>query len=203
MTRATPLAWLAFPDALGTGPPAFDSLVRGPGAIVVEALTSDLARRWQTIELGKRIIEQPDVLIALGDAQDDVLRGFMAACDKAKRRDLALFVIDAAADALARGLSPMPIQLDPTSTMSVRAQARVAAGALLRGVTAWAEWDRQHRGVRFIDDDYAAAQLLLSEFERIQTAGVERATAWLSELASLAPTPTSPGPDSAATVKTP
>jgi hypothetical protein len=54
--------------------------------------------------------------------------------------------------------------------------------------------------VRFIDDDYAAAQVLLARFEAIGAAGAARAAAWLAELASLAPT-TPPGP--AATVEPP
>ncbi len=203
LVRAAPLAWLGFFDSIPGAPPAFDSLVEGAGAIVVEALSGELARHWQTVELEKRIMESPDALIDLGQKQDAVVRGFMTACDKVKRRDLALFLVDAAAVALARNLSPMPAQLDPTTTMSARAQARIAAGALLRAVTAWAEWDRQHRGVRFIDDDYAAAQYLLGRFERIQSAGVDRANAWLSELSSLAPTSGSPGPGSAATVEAP
>jgi hypothetical protein len=80
------------------------------------------------------------------------------------------------------------LRLDPTSSIARRAAARVAAGALLRGVLTWAAWDRAHRGVRFIDDDYPATQRLLARFEPIQASGAARAAAWLADLASLVPT---------------
>jgi len=190
MVRGAPLAWLGFAEMLGA--PAgveLDGLCTGAGAIVVEVFGDELARRWQTVELRKRTIAAPGELIALGAAQDATLRGFMAACDRHARRDLAGFVIDAAAPLLQRGIPPMPVRLDPAATLGSRATARVAAGALLRAVMAWATWDQAHRGVRFIDDDYAAAQVLLARFEAIAAAGRARAEAWLTELASLAPTP--------------
>lgn len=188
--RAAPLAWLGHAGALarrGGAPPSFDALTGGAGAIVVEALAGELAKRWYAVELGKRGMFEPDQLIELGAAQDQTLAGFMASADAARRRDLAAFVIDAAAPLLARGLAPIPAQLDPNTTLAARAQARIAAGSLLRAVVRWGDWDQQHRGVRFIDDDYAAAQLLLERFEAIGSSGIARAGHWLSELASLVP----------------
>jgi len=193
LVRAAPLAWLGFAELFRDGaPPALGSLCRGAGAIVVESLTGDLARHWRTVELSKRAIEAPDKLIALGAAQDAMLGGFMAACDQHHRRDLAGFVIDAAAPLLARGIAPVPARLDPNASLASRSAARVAAGALLRGVMTWARWDEAHRGVRFIDDDYAMAQRLLARFEVIQATGAARAAAWLGELAALAPTAVPP-----------
>jgi hypothetical protein len=201
LVRAAPLAWLGFADLFGTAPvPSLDGLCAGAGALVVEALAGELARRWRAVELSKRAIAVPEVLIAIGAAQDAVLGGFMAACDRHGRRDLAVFVIDAAAPLVARGIAPVPARLQATATLARRAAARVAAGALLRGVTRWAVWDQAHRGVRFLDDDYAATQLLLARFEAIQAAGAARAAAWLADLASLAPTTVAP---SAATVDGP
>lgn len=204
LVRAAALAWLGFADRLGGEPPGeLASLCHGAGAIVVEALTGELARRWRTVELGKRAIEAPDVLVALGAAQDATLGGFLAACDRDRRRDLAGFVIDAAAPLLSRGIAPFPARLDPEATLARRAAARVAAGALLRAVMTWARWDEAHRGVRFIDDDYATAQLLLARFEAIQATGAARAAAWLAELAALAPGGATTVPASAATVNAP
>ncbi|HEX4420191.1 MAG TPA: hypothetical protein VH165_19885 [Kofleriaceae bacterium] len=209
--RASALAWLGFPDVLCTGGArelgdhseafetdeglgalvqavsGFDPLCQGAGAVVLEALTGDLARQWRTIELAKRTMTDPDPVIVLGAAQDFMLEAFMTACDRHGRRDLAGFVIDAAAPLFARGLSPGPIALDPEASLSDRAAARVAAGALLRGVVRWAAWDEAHRGVRFLDEDYAATQLVLARFERIGAAGAAQAAAWLSELAALTP----------------
>jgi len=229
LVRAAPLAWLGFADLLaatrptgsapewgrgsldGRGtPPAgsapewgrgsLDVLCEGAGAIVVEALGGELARRWRAVELGKRAIASTEELIALGAAQDATLHDFLAACDRHRRRDLAGFVIDAAAPLIAADIAPIPAQLEPTVALARRATARIAAGALLRGVRTWAAWDQAHRGVRFLDDDYAAAQVLLARFEPIAAVGAERAAAWLADLASLAPT-TRPGP--AATVDAP
>lgn len=192
--RGCALAWLAFPASFAgrTPAPAFDALVTGVGAIVVEALRLDLGKRWQAGELTKRALTDPEQLIALGATQEVVLEGFMAAASRAGRRDLATFVIDAAAPLLARNLSPQPGVLDSSATLSTRARARLAAGALARAVVRWGEWDQQHRGIRFIDDDYAAAQLLLERFEPIGASGVARAQMWLADLASLAPTPEPP-----------
>ena len=97
-------------------------------------------------------------------------------------------MIDAAAPLLARDLAPTPARLDPNATLSARARARIAAGSLLRAVVRWSDWDQQHRGVRFIDDDYAAAQLLLERFEAIGAPGAGRVGLWLGDLASLVPT---------------
>jgi len=191
--RAAPLAWLGFANLMakrGAAAPSFDSLTAGAGAIVVEALAGELAKKWHAVELGKRAMEDPNALIDLGDAQDQTLTGFLASCDARHRRDLAGFVIDAAAPLLARNLAPTPGQLDSTTTLATRAQARIAAGSLLRAVVRWSEWDQQHRGVRFFDDDYAAAQLLLERFEAIGVPGTARAGHWLAYLASLSPTAT-------------
>lgn len=205
-TRASPLAWLGFADSLAAAQPHsprptidFAELCGGVGAIVVEALALELARRWRAGEHAKRRITSPDALLALGAAQDATLGGFMAACNAAQRRDLAAFIVDAAAPLLSRGLAPIPAQLDPRTPLSARSAARLAAGALLRAVQAWSDWDRAHRGVRFIDDDYAAAQLLLARYDAIGAAGAARAQQWLADLTALAP----PGSEPAATVDTP
>lgn len=202
--RGAPLAWLGFCDVLartGALPPVlrFDGLCRGGGARVVEALTPRIAARWRATELAKRGAGDPEALIALGAAQDAVLGDFLAACD-ASDRMLAAFVIDAAAPLLARELDPAPQQLATTSTLASRSAARLAAGALLRAVGRWAAWDEAHRGVRFLDDEYAATQRLLARFEAIGAIGAARAATWLAALAALAPT-TSPA--SAATVEAP
>lgn len=208
LVRAAPLAWLGFADVLGAAsPPAvlealaaapmqaaalidapapaeLDALARGVGAYVVSALAPELARRWRAAELAKRGAVSPVRLVAVGAAQDATLDAWFAACERSGRI-AASFVIDAAAPVLARKLSPEPGKLDSGATLALRQAARIAAGSLLRGVARWAAWDREHRGVRFIDDDYQAAQGLLELFEPIGTAGAELATHWLAELAAL------------------
>ena len=186
--RDAPLAWLGFAHLFDLAPAErmFDGLVHGGGAVVVEALGTEIARRWQAAEVAKRSLTSPNTLVRVGLAQDGTLRAFMAACDRRRRRDLATFVLDAAVPLIARDIAPLPPTLDPTAPLSVRMAARTAAGSLLRGVMRWSEWDQEHRGVRFIDDDYALAQQLLGKFERIGSAGVERVAHWLSLLSALA-----------------
>jgi hypothetical protein len=185
LVRSAPLAWLGFAHLMGGEPPSFASLVEGAGAIVVEALAGELAARWQAIELGKRAMTNPKALLALGAVQDAVLTAFMATCNH--RRMLAGFVIDAAVPVLERGISPAPIEVARDATLAQRSTARVAAGALLRGVARWQAWDDQHRAIRFIDDGYAEAQLLLAWYERIGRSGADRAAGWLADMAALAP----------------
>jgi hypothetical protein len=195
--RASALAWLGFAHLMGPPdePPSFQPLTSGAGAIVVESIAPELAARWRSIELTKRQIRSSEKLIALGAAQDATLTHFMTACERARRRDLALWVLDAIAPMLARDLAPIPPVLDATAPLSVRAAARLGAGSLVRALLRWRDWDAQHRATRFVDDGYAAAQLLLGRYEIIGIPGGDRAAGWLAQLSALAPsaTVTNPG----------
>ncbi len=187
--HAAPLAWLGFaPYMTGGKIPEFDSLTTGAGPIIIEALQEEIARRWQAGEVAKRSMTDPAELVAIGTAQDGVLDGFLDACDKRGRRDLATFVLDAVHPLIERNIIPAPGQLDPTAPLSVRAGARASGGSLLRALIRWSEWDAQHRGVRFIDDNYQSAQVLLGRFEKIGSAGVAKVQGWLFDLTSLQPT---------------
>jgi hypothetical protein len=185
------LVWLGYAHLLENEPPPFDDLVDGAGSVIVEAIAPELAKRWLAIECTKREFTDPTRLATLGRVQDAVLARFMAACDRRRRRDLAAWILDAAAPSLARGVAPYPANLDPKTPLSVRAAGRLGAGALLRAVVRWCDWDQQHRMVRFIDDDYQLAQHLLARFERLGHASAERAAAWLADLAALTPAPPS------------
>lgn len=187
--RASGLAWLGFAHVMdGTPEPKlFGPLATGAGAVVVEALTGELARRWRKYEITKRSQRDPHRLVAVGAAQDATLKAFMAACDAANRRDLALFVVDALEPLLLRNVGPLPPALDPSAPLSLRQNARLAAGSLVRALLQWRDWDQQHRAIRFIDDGYQAAQLALHRYEKIGNPGSERAAAWLANLSSLSP----------------
>jgi hypothetical protein len=187
MVRKSALAWLGFANLMAGEPPDFAPIVTGTGAIVVDALGSEIADRWRAAELTKRQLENPDELLAVGRAQSVALEKFMTACDAAHRRDLAGFVLDAARPLLERNIAPVAQLLDPNKPLSTRSQARLAAGALLRGVQMWSHWDEQHRGVRFLDDDYQVSQALLARFEPIGRPLTDRAAQMLSDLASLIP----------------
>jgi hypothetical protein len=197
--QASPLAWLGFAAALAAAPgtngrptvppaAAFDALTSGAGAVILDGLCEELAGRWRAAELAKRGVVDPTDLIRLGAVQDAVIESLFAACDRAGRRDLASFVLDAVAPLIVGNQFAAPEQLDPTTPLSQRAAARLGSGALLRALLRWSSWDDEHRGVRFIDDGYASSQVLLHRFERIGSAGVARVNGWLSTLAGLAPT---------------
>nr|HEX4316198.1 hypothetical protein [Kofleriaceae bacterium] len=190
------LAWLGFAHLMPppTGPVDFRTLTAGAGAIVVESLAPELAARWRAVELTKRKLIGADKLIALGASQDATLDAFQAACDRAHRRDLALFVVDAIAPLLARDLAPAPPPLDSQVSLSARSAARLAAGSLIRALLRWRDWDAQHRATRFVDDGYAAAQHLLGRYEVIGIPGGDRAAAWLADLSALAPSATVTNP---------
>jgi len=191
--RAAPLAWLGFAHYFTSAKaPSFDSLLTGAGPILVEGLSDEIARRWHAGEVARRSLMDPEEILAVGAVQEAALNGFLDACDKHQRRDLAGFVIDAVQPLIQRNIIPVPSQLDPTAPLSVRANARISSGALLRALLRWSQWDQQHRGIRYIDDDYATAQVLLGRFEKIGSAGVARVEGWLSEMASLAPSSQDP-----------
>ncbi len=188
MVRACPLAWLGFAHIMSSPLSVkFDSLTQDGGALVVELLANEISQRWLAVELTKRDVVDPNALIALGKSQDFVISAFLRACTNHVDRNLASFVIDAVFSTIARGIAPIPVGLDPTTPLSLRMQARNAAGAMLRGLVQWREWDTEHRGIRFIDDTYEISQLLLRKFEKVGSVGAETATVWLSELASIIP----------------
>lgn len=189
------LAWLGFPDELrgekkaGSLPAAmrFAPLLAPGACAILESLQSDLAARWTEMERGKRHVVQCARMEDLGATQIAVLDAFLAACDAAGRRDLAGFVVEAAARVLP---GPVPASqwtsgLEKTSALRERAAARRASGAFLRTLATLRAWSEEHRTTAFFDDGYEAAQLLLSRWERFGDEGWARAEAVLRDLDSL------------------
>ena len=192
--RAHPLVWLGFADVLSvSGPPAladtaWDALLADADAsLVLEALQPDLARLAVASERGKRDVATNARMIALGHAQDVVLDGFLAAAERAGRRDLAGFVVAAGVHLCERAPPPSAwiASLDGTGTLAERTDARHAAGAFLRAFARWHAWDEQHRAVRFVDDGYDAAQLLLAVYAPARAGAAAHARAVLAALDSL------------------
>ena len=56
-----------------------------------------------------------------------------------------------------------------------RSEAYRAAGAFLRSLDHLQRWEREARAVSFLDDEYAASQLLKSDWERL---GGETVCGW-------------------------
>ncbi|PID39893.1 MAG: hypothetical protein CSA65_00495 [Proteobacteria bacterium] len=200
--RNSALCWLGHVDLLvGAGEkkrPSEAALaafhprwVEGAGATILEALGPELARRWLTVERGKGRIVQAQPLAALGEAQDALLCALSDAADRAGRRDLLGFVLEAGAALL--GPRPTARLFIAGLTQAAQSGAHLAerqaaargAGALLRGLSAFAVWIEEARQVRFFDDDYESAQLLLARWAPYGNDRHEHAEMLLRELGSL------------------
>ncbi|TQF14519.1 hypothetical protein FJV41_18220 [Myxococcus llanfairpwllgwyngyllgogerychwyrndrobwllllantysiliogogogochensis] len=160
------LCRLGFPDLFGASLGRVDAEGFAPllaeGGWLLEALQDELALRWRRLEESKARLIEPKQLVDLGTAQEQVLDGFLDAVDRAGRRDLAGFVLEALRPLVDQPASRWVSNLSPRASLSVKAQARRAAGASLRALGRMARWDAEHRAVRFFDDGYEGAQLLLS-----------------------------------------
>jgi len=195
--RRSPLAWLGFVDLLSVaGAPsaaeltasAWDALFKGEGGTtLLEALQADLARRWLEVEHGKARITSAQRLTELGVAQTAVLEGLTTAAEGAGRRDLAAFACEAAARLLRYrpSASCWVRGLVREGSLEERARACREGGAFLRSLERIHRWVEEARGVRFFDDDYAASQLLLRQWEPLGGAGYQHALQIVADLQAI------------------
>jgi hypothetical protein len=160
------LCRLAFPDDFadnqGDGRPDVAAWTSGVGACVVEALQPMLARRWMDLERAKGRIVVAGSMQGLGREQGRVLDAFLDAIDAAGRRDLARFLLVAAAGLLREGATATGWvgSLDLAGLrMADRAEVGRAATAMLARFDRLRRWDQEARGVGFLDEGYAASQL--------------------------------------------
>jgi FtsH ternary system domain X6 len=194
--RASALAWLGFPGMLGRvagrAPqrPAFDTLVR-QGAVVLEALVDDLARRAVAYERAKADLTSTSAVSRLGEARDRALGFLLDALEQADRWDLATFLVDAATTLLPRALSgaaaaaQLVSTLDPRTSLADRAAALRGSAAHLRHLGRLARHHEALRQARHFDEGYAQAQLLLSRWEALGTDGFARAADALAQFTAL------------------
>lgn len=187
--RRSTLCWLGFPDVLGAGgPPGFNAAgfatLLADGAWLLEALQGDLAHRWRKQEESKRFLFEPAELVRLGNTQEAVLSPFLDALDAAGRRDLAGFLLEAGRPLLEQPAVRWVEGMSLSAALSVRGAAARASGAFLRALGRLSRWDAEHRAVRFFDDTYDAAQLLLSEWSPVGEPGFRRAAELERELAT-------------------
>jgi hypothetical protein len=168
------LCRVAFPDDFsGVRPglePDYSPWIGGSGACVLEALQPYLAARWVALERQKLAIIDPSQMIALGRVREETLEAFLNAVDGAGRRDLARFLLSAAAtllgDAHARGPRAWVGSLDLGGLrVAERAEAHRAALGFLRTLGRLQAWERQARGVGYFDEGYAASQLWKADWE--------------------------------------
>lgn len=198
VVRSSPLVVLAHLGELSRTAPLepLPHLEVAQLAVAIEGLRGLFKRSWVAAERAKHEVTDPAVLLRMGEAQARVLASYLDAVDVAGQRGLATFLVDAAAewldgvtsaDDLVRGLSP-------EAPLRERSAARKAAGALLRALTRLREWDREHRGVRFIDDGYDEAQALVRAWECLGEQRFEQAAAIVRQLDAIpaAEAPTDP-----------
>ncbi len=189
--RSSVLCWLFFPGVLARVGPLTGKLVLQlahdkPYAFVLDAWQSLLAQQYARLEREKCDAVAPDELTRIGVAQEQVLDALLGALQAIKRRDLATFLVEAALLALPslqKG-GDLVAHLSLTTPLRERGEARKAAGAFLRALGRLRAWDAEHRAVRFFEDDYAQAQRLVRDWERLGDAGFRQAERLLKELES-------------------
>jgi hypothetical protein len=177
----SPLCQLAFVHHLASVEPLptldFRPLSSGDGAIVLEALQSELARRLIEIEQAKHDCVMLDAMTRLGAAQSQVFAGLFRALDLVapRRRDLAGFVAEAARSLLAKGPERRCPDhrwwveaIDLRAPLAARQAAFSAAGSLLRAIAQLGRWLDEAGLVAHFDDDYVGAQLLLRSWEYLR-----------------------------------
>jgi FtsH ternary system domain X6 len=177
----SPLCQLAFVNHLAGAEPLptldFRQLTSGDGAIMLEALQSELARRSLDVEKAKHECVKLDVMVRIGAAQDQVFAGLVRAVDlsEPRRRDLVGFVAQAARSLLAKG--PERIcpdhrwwveALDLRAPLAARQAAFSAAATFLRTIGQLGRWLDDAGLVAHFDEDYVGAQLLLSSWEYLR-----------------------------------
>ncbi|QSQ16313.1 hypothetical protein [Myxococcus landrumensis] len=154
------------------------------GGWLLEALQDEFALRWRRLEEAKGQLAEPRQLVDLGTAQEAVLNAFLDAVDRAGRRDLAGFLLEAMRPLVDQPASRWAANLTPRASLSQKAEARRSAGAGLRGLGRLARWDAEHRAVRFFDDGYEDAQLLLAEWASFGEPGFRLASERERELST-------------------
>ena len=180
--RRAALAWLAFPRMLAEAadanePSAEDAGPRfaalaSEGAVVLEGLSDDLARRAATFEREKQQVSSTPTVLRLGETRGRALGLLLDACEAVDRWDLATFMIDAAIQLPSGSAS---VRLDASASLRERSDARRASAAHWRCLGRLGRHHEELRQVRHFDDGYPEAQLLLSRWERFGSQGFSRA----------------------------
>lgn len=178
--RASALARLGFTrlTAEAPGVPKFDALVHD--GVVLEGLADDLARRAAKFEQELALATEPARVLALGKARETTLDAFVTACIGHDRVGLATFLIDAARDAM----NVERVTLDKLAPLRERLEARRASGAYLRVLGKLGREHQKARHVSYIDEGYAAAQVVLARWEHFGSDGFSRASGALSDIES-------------------
>jgi hypothetical protein len=163
---------LAYPDDFSSVAvePHWTPWWTGLGALILEALQDWLADRWIELLGRQREIGDWEELAALGREQDRLLTALIAAAESAGRPDLIRFLLRVASAALPADVTKDVFCGGLHGAGPPRLGERIAmlrsAVSLPRQLLRLRDWERWARGIGYLDDGYAAAQLWLADWER-------------------------------------
>jgi hypothetical protein len=187
MVRESPLCAAGFALELGAvraldASPRFDLTPGGWHAFAFEGLAELFAHQWAESEGAKRSEQLPARLSGGSQAQERVLGALLEAAGSIAARPPLTFLVEAAKKVLDARLTAQDYGagLSSRHTLRERSEARLASGAMLRGLLKLKALDDAHRHTRFTDDGYDEAQALVTRWE---TAGPS-----LSQWATVEPT---------------
>ena len=167
-----PICHLMYPSdfvQLESPVPDFNEWMRGLGGAILEAMQRPLTAAWLSIEYEKRFINDWKIMGEIAAAQDTVLQRFCESVERWGRRDLARFLLHAATtyctpDRAAEDVIGGLIGSTPRR-LAERYAIQGRAGVLARALARWRDWRRQASTIGYFDEGYAAAQMLLADWE--------------------------------------
>ena len=173
LRRSTPFAdnpwvWLALPTTLdpSSEPPDFRRLFEDHGPVMLECLQPWLTQQWIEADLTNARENNLDRLLTRGTLQEQALEGFLKATDAMGRRDCARFLLQAVQRRLAAANDPPPAP-EEGRKLSDRLRASRAGLSMIQQIETLDRWHREARRSAFYDDDHAAHQHWLSEWEAV------------------------------------
>lgn len=169
-----PLVWLMFLDhAAGFKSVTARGLDWDPwfsegNAWILESLQRPLVDRWQSIEIQKRNSSDQDLMSRIGNAQRNLIRGYLDAADQAGRRDLARFLIAAIGGTVQHFDEQHPwfsrLRID-SLRMAERAKFYQTVLSPFHSIQRLADWQQQAINIGFYDEGYRASQFWKSEWD--------------------------------------
>lgn len=151
---------------------SFADWFQGTGALILEALQPSLEACWLEIERTKGQIGDWDRMRQQGRTELAVLDRFLEAAEEAGRLDLTRFLLGVLSKLLA-GPEMTPVfwtgglQGSGPPRLADRLEVQRSALSLLSRADRLRQWEQRARRSGFMDEDYAASQFWLSEWERL------------------------------------
>lgn len=183
------LCAVGFPVAVGAAERDLGPFVAGPGAVLLEGLAADLALKTRAAELARRTqLNEPRLLAAEAAIRNGPVALARAAI-QGRRADLGLFVLGGLAQLLdepgATRAATWTPALSKNLPLSARQRVARSAAVWLEAVALYRDVAKRARATGFIDDDYEAAQVLLTRLEPWTERRFAQAEALEKSLASL------------------